>query len=458
MKKIFRTLVLGGMMAAAMGVAAQNTTSGYFLDNYNYRYQMNPAFGNERNFVSMPGLGNLNVAMRGNLHLSSVIYNLDGKTVLFTNPGIGVDEVMKKFKDKNRIGSDIKVNILSGGWTAWGGYNTVSINARADVGAIVPKSFFSLAKEGISNRTYDIKDLTATAKGYAELAFGHSRDIKQVPGLRAGAAVKFLIGIAAIDARFNEAHLTLGENEWIAETNADIYANIGGFQYEHKLNKKNEQYVSGANFDGDGSVGPNGFGMAFDLGATYDWRDFKFSAAALDLGWISYSKTKFASTNGTRTVNTDAYTFNADDDADNSFSKEWKNLRNNLEDLYQLTDNGEIGCRTYGLAATLNFGVDYTLPYYRKLHFGLLSSTRIQGRYSWSEVRVSANVNPVKCFSADANVAFGSYGTSFGWLLNYYGTGFSIFMGMDHTLGKLAKQGVPLSSNASVNFGINFPF
>ena len=29
---------------------------------------------------------------------------------------------------------------------------------------------------------------------------------------------------------------------------------------------------------------------------------------------------------------------------------------------------------------------------------------------------------------------------------------------MDHTLGKLSKEGVPLSSNASVNFGINVPF
>ena len=108
MKKIIRTLIFGGMVAAAMGATAQNTTSGYFLDNYNYRYQMNPAFGNDRNFVSMPALGNLNLAVRGNLHLSSVIYNLDGRTVLFTNPGIGVDEAMKKFKNKNRIGSDRK--------------------------------------------------------------------------------------------------------------------------------------------------------------------------------------------------------------------------------------------------------------------------------------------------------------------------------------------------------------
>ncbi len=55
-------------------------------------------------------------------------------------------------------------------------------------------------------------------------------------------------------------------------------------------------------------------------------------------------------------------------------------------------------------------------------------------------------------------MAFGSFGTSFGWLLNYHNTGFSIFLGMDHTLGKVTKQWAPLSSNASLNFGMNFPF
>ena len=102
--------------------------------------------------------------------------------------------------------------------------------------------------------------------------------------------------------------------------------------------------------------------------------------------------------------------------------------------------------------------MDYTLPYYRRLHFGLLSSSRFAGDFTWTEVRISANVNPVDCFSADANVAFGTYGTSFGWLLNFNHRWFNIFLRMDHTLGKLSKEGIPLNSNASVNFGISIPF
>ncbi|MDE5634365.1 MAG: hypothetical protein K2I51_06845, partial [Muribaculaceae bacterium] len=72
MKRITRNIILGGFLAAAAsGIQAQNTNSGYFLEGYTYRYQMNPAFANDRNFVSMPALGNINVSMNGTLHLSS---------------------------------------------------------------------------------------------------------------------------------------------------------------------------------------------------------------------------------------------------------------------------------------------------------------------------------------------------------------------------------------------------
>lgn len=67
-------------------------------------------------------------------------------------------------------------------------------------------------------------------------------------------------------------------------------------------------------------------------------------------------------------------------------------------------------------------------------------------------------MNPVNFLSADVNLSAGTYGVGFGWLLNIHTTGFNLFAGMDHTLGKLSKQGIPLNSNAAFNFGINFPF
>lgn len=113
-------LLLAGAAASAAPLAAQNTYSGYFLDNYNYRFQMNPAYGNETSFVGFPALGNVNIGMQGNLHAKNVLFNVDGKTCLFTNPGVSVKEVMDGIHDKNRIGANVKLNILNGGFKAWG--------------------------------------------------------------------------------------------------------------------------------------------------------------------------------------------------------------------------------------------------------------------------------------------------------------------------------------------------
>ncbi|MDE6286833.1 MAG: hypothetical protein K2L99_07560 [Muribaculaceae bacterium] len=458
MKKIARYIACATVAACAMAATAQNTNSAYFLDNYTYRYQLNPAMGNDKGFVAMPGLGNLNVAMRGNLHLRDVLYNVDGRTCLFTNPGVGVQEAMDGFSNKNRLGVDLRENIISVGFKAFKGYNTVTLGARASASVAVPRALFSLAKEGATNDTYDIHNLGAAATGYAELALNHSHDIKAVPGLRVGASMKFLLPFAGVDARFHKAELALGTESWTAVTNADVYVNLPDFQFETDRNKQGREYVSGLNFDGTGGVKPQGFGMAFDLGATYKWRDFTFSAALLDLGWMGYTGSRYASTQGDRTVDTDAFTFDSDGDAPNSFSKEWDRLVDNIEDLYQMSDLGDGHSRTAAMHATLNLGADYELPSYRKLHFGLLSSTRLAGRYTWTEMRLSANVHPVKCFSAGLNFAAGTFGASFGWIANVHLTGFNFFVGMDHVPGKVAKQGAPLSSNASFNLGMNFPF
>jgi len=454
---IKKLMISAGILSCCAAVSAQTTYSGYFLDNYDYRFQMNPAFGNDGNFVSMPALGNLNIHMRGNLHVDDVLYNLNGKTVLFTNPGISVGEAMGKFNDKNRLGSNNKIDILTAGFKAFGGYNAISFSAVANLETSVPGSFFSLAKEGITNKTYDIENMFGNANAYAQLAFNHSRDIRQVPGLRVGATVKVLVGAGNIDFEFNEARLQLAEDRWIAQTNADIYASVGGLRYDMEYSEETgKNYVSGANLD-DGFK-PQGFGLGFDIGAEYKWNDFKFSAAVLDLGFMSWGKTQWASTNGTQTVDTSAYTFNVDGDASNSFDNELDRLGDDLARLYQLDNNGELSSRTRALAATVNVGAEWELPYYRALHFGFLNSTRINGRYSWTQFRLSANVAPVKYFSADVNAVVGTYGVGFGWLINVHPKGFNLFLGMDHTIGKLAKQGVPLNSNASVNFGINFPF
>ena len=456
MKTIYKYAAAIAIGASALvSASAQNTYSGYFLDNYTYRYQLNPAFGSDKNFVSIPGIGNINVSLVGNLNLGDVLYNVDGQTVLFTNPDVSTQQVLANINDDNHLESNIKLNILSAGFKAFGGFNTISINARTNVGFNIPGTMFSLAKEGLSNKSYDISNMGAHADAYAEIALGHSHEI--IKGLRIGANIKVLLGIGNVDAYFNEANIDLGHNDWIATTNADIYASVKGLSYKTSRNEHTgHEYVSSAKIDNFSA--PTGYGFAADLGVEYKYRDFSFSAAVLDLGVISWDNTMHASTNGTKTVHTDAFTFNVDDNADNSLDKELDLLVDDLSKLYELEDNGNIGKRSRSLAPTMNASVEYALPMYRKLSFGLLNTTHFDNEYSWTQFTLGANWEPSKCFSAGVNGAYGTFGWSFGWIANVRVPGFNLFLGMDHTPFKLAKQGVPLNSNVAFNFGMNVTF
>ena len=110
------------------------------------------------------------------------------------------------------------------------------------------------------------------------------------------------------------------------------------------------------------------------------------------------------------------------------------------------------------LAATVNIGAAYQLPMYKKLSFGLLGQHHFAGEYSWTEARLSANWTPLKWLDGGVNVAVNSFCTSAGWILNIHPAGFNLFVGMDHILGKQTKEGIPLSSNANINLGMNIAF
>ena len=454
-QKVIISAAMAAMILLPTALRAQDLSSGYFVEDYTYRYQMNPAFGNSQNFISMPALGNLNVGLHGNLGISDVLYNVDGKTTTFMNPKLSSDEVLKNINDVNRIGTLDKIGILSAGFKAFGGYNTVSINAVADVSVKVPGEMFNLLKNGVANKTYDLGDLRASGVAYGEIAFGHSRQVMK--GLRVGATLKFMLGGGYMDAHMRNANLVLGENEWTVTTDADLRSSVKGLTYKTKVNDRTgHRYVNGIDVDG---TGLNGFGMALDLGAVYETpvKGLTVSLALLDLGFISWNNDMLATTNGEKTFTTDKYTFNADDDAPNSFSKEWDRLRDDFSAIYELDDMGDQGGRTSMPHATLNIGVQYALPMYNKLTFGLLNTTRLAGDFT-TDFRLSANIAPCRIFSGGVNLGVGTFGASFGWVANLHLTGFNFFLGMDRVPGKLCKQGVPLSSNAQVTMGINFPF
>lgn len=448
-----KLLALSIVAASAMGVSAQEAATGYFMDNYNMKWQMNPAFGNRNGYVGFPGIGNVNVGVNGNFSPKDIVYSSNGKTVLFTNPNISAQEVLGNLNNVNRLSEEVGIGVIQVGFKAFGGYNNVAINVKQNSCFELPKSIFSLLKEGVSNKTYDIKDLHAKAVGYAEIALNHSREIKQVPGLRAGISLKLLLPVAFAEANFNELALELGENNWKARANANMRIGLDGLRYKTKINDRTgNPYVNGIDTD-DLKVGVNGFGFAFDLGAAYQWSDFTFSLALTDLGMLSFNSVQEASTNGTKSFETDAHEIGVGDDGE-----AWDKLVDDLAPLYELHDNGNVGSTSLGLQGKLRAGVDYKFPLYDKLHFGLMNTTQFSSIAPSTEFRLSANVEPVKGVAASVSAAAGTYGANYGFLLSLGNKGFNFLIGMDYAALKFDKNHIPLTSNVDVHFGINFPF
>ena len=422
-------LMLGG---AAM---AQNLNSAYFTEAYHYRHNLNPAFGDSCNFVSIPVLGNVNATMRGNFGYQDVVmknpmYGQPGqkRMTTFMNPYISTGDALKGFnKGDNKIVGDVNLTILAAGFKAWGGYNTIELSEKTNFGMVLPYELFEFAKN-TGNRNYNIGDVSLRARSYAELALGHSRQITEK--LRMGAKLKFLLGVGAADVELKDMRADLaGTDQWVISGQGTAQVSMKGFTYKSKESEyKDPSHISPEGTQGKyqhvDDVDVDGFG----LGGLNAKNQFVFNGF--------HDTTVGSGSGGTLDDKMDSY-------------------GDQLSDFANLKDMGDAGSRSTALAATINLGAEYTLPVYKKLSFGALSSTRLNGSYTWTEGRVSANWKPLSWLDGGVNFAVNSFSTSMGWVLNIHPHGYNLFVGMDHLLGKTSKEFIPLSSNASFAIGMN---
>lgn len=453
------------MLAVAGGAMAQGLNSAYYTEDYKFRHDMNPAFANSDNYVSIPALGNVNVNVHGNFGYQDVIMDnpmypntSDKKMTTFMNPYISESKALEGFSNgDNRIAGDVGIMLLSGGFSAFGGYNTIELSSKTSFGMSLPYELFEFAKN-IGNKTYNIGDINVHAMSYAELALGHSRQINEK--LRVGAKVKFLFGLGRADLKLQNMKADLAPNDkWTVSGQAVADVSMKGFSYVTETDEYNDpdrgEYDKVGDVDLDG-FGLSGFGMAVDLGAVYQINeDWRVNAAVLDLGFISWS-------NNMQAVNrSDMFEFggfhdiSVKDGSGVDIEDQTDKYGDQIADFINLKDNGDQGGRTTGIGATINVGAEYNLPVYRKITFGALSSTRIKGAYTWTEGRLSANWTPLSWIDGGVSFAVNNFTASMGWVLNIHPKGYNFFIGMDHLLGKMSKEYIPLSSNASINLGMS---
>ena len=468
--KIYTLISAAVLVGSCLTASAQALHSGYFLEGYTFRHQLNPAFSAERNYISIPALGNINIGTQGNVGLGTFLYPQNDQLVTFMHSSIDGRDFLDGLKNNNRINANINLTILSAGFKAWGGFNTIDLGLRSNTSMALPKDLFAFMKMGMSSDDthYHMEDLGIQSNNYVELALGHSRQIND--RLNVGGKLKFLFGGANLSMKMTDMDVTLSQDKWMVKANGEMNASLKGLVMPTKqesgkdvTDPSQNDLIDWDNIDVD-SPGLGGFGMAIDLGASYKiLDDLTVSAAILDLGFISWNNNIKAATSnsawefdGFQNIAVDS---ELGDDDPNSLDSQLEALGDDLEDYasFHRQENGTK--RTTSLAATLNIGAEYVFPFYDKLRFGFLSSTRINGQYSWSEGRISANVAPIKWFDASVNYGLSSFGSSFGWLLNFHPHGFNFFIGMDHLMGKVSPQFIPVeSANMNVSFGFNVTF
>lgn len=472
LKSYFAAIILA-LTCSVAASAQQALRSAYFLEGYTYRHALNPAFAPDRNYVSFPALGNVSISTNSNVGLKTFLYptGRDGQLMLFTNPEVDANSFLKSLRNVNHITEEIDMTLLSVGFRGFGGYNSISIGLRQNLGFSLPKDLFTFIKLGqdAHQSHYNFKNIGLHANAFGEIALGHSRQI--LPELRVGAKLKFLLGVADANVRISDMDVQLGDELWSISAEGEMNIAAGdGLKVptykesgKHYDNPDDANLVDYDNIDYD-KFGLGGFGVAIDLGATYQLHpDLEISASLLDLGFISWSNAVQAKTGTTRWsfdgFHNVAVDKNSPNYEQNKIDQQLEDLGNDLEDAVDFHRLSDGGSRTTGIGATFTLGAAYTAPFYRGLKGGLLYTQRINGIYSWSEGRISANVAPVKFFDASINYALSTFGSSWGWVLNFHGKGLGFFLGSDFMITKVSKQYIPTGNiNANVSFGININF
>ena len=477
MKSIRQYMIAGLIVAGAfVGSAQEASRSGYFLEGYNFRHQLNPAFAPENNYVAIPVLGNLGIGLSSNVGVSTFIYKkTDGQLTTFMNSSVGNDEFLNKLQKNNHVSANLNMTLFSFGFRAFSGYNTVTVSTRAEIGVNLPKDLFSFMKLGMTgpSTAYSFENVRVRANAYAEVALGHQHKINNE--LAVGAKVKLLFGLGHADARIKTMDVHMGDEYWSVRAQGELNIAAGSGLYVptnqesgidlDKPDQYNQIDYDGISYD---KFGLAGFGMGFDLGATYDMHQYvdglTLSMALTDMGFINWNNNQHAVTPDTqwRFDGFDNVAIDSDqpDYEQNKLEEQIDGIFDDLKDcanFERAANNGK--SRTTALAATLAIGAEYKMPFYKKLTGGFLFSQRMGGCFSFTEGRFFANVKPVNWFDCSINYGAGTFGSSFGWMVNFHPKGFTFFIGSDHQFFKITPQFVPVSNaNANINVGFSVNF
>ncbi len=457
MKKLYTVLTI--VLLSFVSLSAQNFRTGYFLDGYMYKYQLNPAFQGERGFIAAPVIGGTSIGGETNLGMSTFLYPApDGSLYTALHPDVSNEQFMKNILPSNPLNVNGDFNLLALGFRAKKTYHTLDFSLRTNLSTSLPGDFFRFLKVGGSdgNTVYDLSNLSASLNLYAQAAYGFSIKIQDF--MSVGLRAKFLLGLASVESHMTDLQLSMNQDKWMVNAGGQI---IASSMFAGPLEGADDQDIMN---DMMAVVKNPSMGAAFDLGVSVDFlKHFTVSASVLDLGFISWKnpvKYNYESSSweytGFENISTDGSGGSGENIEDQLDQK-----LDELTAMFNFEDPEHMNKHIQRLGFTSLLGLEFRMPFYERLTIGALGTHRFEGPRSWTEGRFSLNLAPLRWLSLSANYAISTFGQSYGAALNIHPTGFNLFLGLDSfkPLLNISKQFIPIDEiNTNLKFGITFPF
>ena len=438
MRKRYITLVTALLLLPLMA-GAQALKGSYFLDGSLQRNRLNPAFTPRANYFGIPVISNLGVGVYGNVGPADFLYPKNGQLYTFLNQNVTVEEFSRNLPKRPVVDMEFDTDILNFGFfTKDGNFWNVDMGIKVDGQIGLPRDLLIFAKQGMAadGQTYSLKgfEMYQTSSVYASV--GHSRDLSDiVDGLKVGAKFRMYFPIEHIGLTMGDSYLTLNQDKWTVNSSASG-AVAASFL------KVNPEALSGDS-DQDflelntGSVGPAGFGFAFDLGAEYELNidspvdGMRFSLSVLDLGGYFFGNNKLQGLVSSGSADYEGIK-DIELGGDMKIDETVSALTDEFLALANLKETAA-PYRSVGVGTKIYAGVEY--PFLRDMmSVGLLYSGKFGYSKMINDLTVSYNLNPCKWFNLGVNWSFLNSYKTMGWIMEFSPkAGVDFFIGSDYT-------------------------
>ena len=434
------------LLLVAFGTLAPAQSRGsYFYENSLLRSKLNPAFAPKTNYASFFGVGSFSADIVSNVGLKDFLFPEGDANHLFLSDAVPTDEFLSDLPASDPYVQERLESDLCGFGMKMGekGYATLSLSLVESGNLVLTNDLLRFVKAGNSAVQSPFQGGSMGMAGYAALSAGYSHDLSSLlEGLRAGARVKLLLGLAAGRFTIDQLGMSFSPEQ--------VSAMIHG-----------TGSLSGLEYDADKGLSLSspsicGLGAAIDLGASY-WlpidgpgvlNGIEFSASVCDLGSVSFNK------NVTSLTLDHQFSFSGVTDFSEDIQSGFEQAINDLMDFTRLESSwGEPF--SYGLPASIHVGATAHL-WQDKANAGLLYYHTL----GHSNLMFACGASPLKWLNVGVNWTFLGPAGRLGFFAEFIPSKYiGLFFGMERASLYSNSRHIPVRNfTENFSFGVNVLF